>query len=74
MTWPEMEGWEYSDGVSYVCCAFSAACWKRAGVFGDLDIQATEISPQDTISLDIFNTTYVRPQACVDADPDLPYC
>lgn len=74
MTYIEIEGWEYSDGVSYVCCAFVAAMWKRGGVFGDMILQATEVGPQDTVMMDIFNTTQVRPEACVEADPNLPYC
>ena len=70
----EEEGWEYSNGVNYVCSAFVVALWKRGGVFGDMEVHATEFSPGDVIPLDVFNKTFVRPQQCVDADPDLPYC
>jgi len=34
----EVDGWEYSDGVSYVCSAYVAALYKAAGLFDDLDI------------------------------------
>ena len=35
----EKEGIEYSDGKSYVCSAFVAAFYKRAGVFGDIEFE-----------------------------------
>jgi len=70
----EQEGWVYSDGLSYVCSTFVTALWKRAGVFGDLELNATEFTPKDNYQLNIFDTTSKRPQPCVDADPNLPYC
>jgi len=79
MAMVEMDGWVYDgelprDGVSYVCSAYVAAMYKAAGLFDDLDIQATEFSPRDVYSLNFYDLDYNRPQACVDADPNLPYC
>lgn len=71
----EVEGWEYSDGRSYVCSAFVAGVWQAAGLFGEgVTVNATEFQPYDDYRLAFFNKNFERPQACVDADPDLPYC
>jgi len=74
MAMPDQEDWVYYDGSSYVCSAYVTAQYKRAGLFGDLEINATEFHPRDVYSLDFFDKDFVRPQACIDADPDLPYC
>ena len=79
MAMVEIDGWEYTgneprDGLSYVCSAFVAALYKAGGLFGDLSIQATEFTPRDVYSLNFFDLTYERPDACVAADPTLPYC
>ncbi|MCQ2816174.1 MAG: hypothetical protein MJ252_02800 [archaeon] len=71
---PEQDGWEYSDGKNYVCACFCAAFYKAGGMFGDYEIQATEFTPKDVYQLDIFDKNYKKPQECIDADPDLPYC
>jgi hypothetical protein len=68
------EGWWYPDGVSYVCSSFVLAAYKRSGILGDLDLQATEFTPRDVYTIDLFDLNYSRPQVCVDADPSLPYC
>lgn len=70
----EKEGWVYNDGVSYVCSAFVAACYKRAGLFKGNEIEATEFTPKDVYTLRFFDSNYTKPKACQDADPDLPYC
>jgi len=31
---PEMDGWIYSDGPSYVCSSFVAGVYKAGGLFG----------------------------------------
>jgi hypothetical protein len=28
----EIDGWQYSDGASYVCSSFVAACYKAGGL------------------------------------------
>ena len=79
MAMVEMDGWEYTgekprDGLSYVCSAYAAAFYKAAGLFDNMSIQATEFSPRDVYTLNFFDTTYQRPEACAAADPTLPYC
>jgi len=74
MAQPEIDGWVYNDGVSYVCSAYVAALYKAAGLFGDMEINATEFTPRDVYTLSFFDTEFSRPQACVDADPDQSWC
>ena len=75
----EQDGWEYTgieprDGRSWVCSAYVAAVYKAAGLFGDMEVNATEFGPADVYGLNFFDENFKRPQACIDADPDLPYC
>ncbi|CAG9321177.1 unnamed protein product [Blepharisma stoltei] len=70
----EEEGWLYPDGFSYVCSSFVLALYKRAGILGNLVLQATEFTPRDVYSLNIFEKNINRPQNCIDQDPDIPYC
>ncbi len=75
----EVDGWEYTsmeprDGLSYVCSAYVAAMYKAAGLFDGFNVQATEFSTRDVYSLKFFDLEYARPEACVAADPELPYC
>ena len=79
MALPEIDGWEYTgeeprDGLSYVCSAYVAAMYKAAGLFMQYDVQATEFTPRDVYSMNFFDIDYARPEACVSADPSLPYC
>ncbi len=79
MAMPEQDGWEYTgevprDGESYVCSAFSTGVYKAAGMFGDFEVNATEFTPRDVYMLDFFDKNFKRPQVCIDADPNLPYC
>ena len=73
----EVEGWEYEgfqpkDGRAYVCSAFVAALYQAGGLLRS--VNSPEFTPRDLYILDIFDKTYQRPQECVQADPDLPYC
>ena len=74
----EQDGWkyigQYHDGESMVCSSFVAAVWKAAGLFGDNYINAVEWTPKDVYQVNFFNTTWERPQYCVDADPNVPWC
>lgn len=48
--------------------------YKAAGLFDDMEINSTEFAPKDVYTLNFFDLDFERPQACIDADPDLPYC
>ena len=79
MAMAEMDGWVYTgleptDGRNWVCSAYVAAMYKAAGLFGDMEIQATEFGPNDVYLMDLFDTTTPLPDACVAADPTLSYC
>jgi hypothetical protein len=74
MAIPEQDGWVYSDGLSYVCSSFVAALYRHSGMLDEYVYQGTEMTPKDVTSLTIFDKNWTRPAACVEADPDLPYC
>ena len=67
---PEVEGWIYEgieprDGISYVCSAYVIALYKRAGLFGDAQINAPEFVPRDIYTLNFFNADpNSRPEQC----------
>lgn len=64
----------YHDGKAMVCSAYVAAMWKAGGLFGDMDIQATEFTPKDLYQIKIFDPEYKVPAQCAEADPDQPWC
>jgi hypothetical protein len=70
----EQDEWVYTDGRSMVCDVFVCSTWKSAGLFGEIPIQCTELTPTDVERLNFFDATDNRPEACVEADPALPYC
>lgn len=74
----EQDGWnytgEYHDGESMVCSSFVVGLWKAGGLFGDLPINAVEWGPKDVYQVDFFNKNPTRPQQCIDADPNQPWC
>ena len=79
MALPEQDGWEYTsieprDGLSYVCSAYVTAHYKAAGLFGDLEINATEFTPHDVYNLNLFDETFNLPDECLEANPGQPYC
>jgi hypothetical protein len=79
MSMPEQDGWKYSgeeprDGLSYVCSSYVSSFYKVAGLYNGKFVNATEQTPRDVYMLNVFDAEFKRPQACVDADPDLPYC
>jgi len=66
----EQEGWEYSNGVNYVCSAFVVSVYKRAGLFGDLEINSTEFTPKDLYELNFFDVTGAKvPEGCEEYAP-----
>jgi len=79
MAMPEIDGWEYTgekprDGRSWVCSAYVTAVFKAAGIFGDMDINSTEFATQDVYEMNLWDVTTPLPEACQQADPNLPYC
>lgn len=60
--------------MAYVCSAYVTSVWKAAGLFDDLEINATEWQPRDVYMVDLFDRNFKRPQKCIEADPNLPYC
>mmetsp|Transcript_1036 Transcript_1036/g.1021 ORF Transcript_1036/g.1021 Transcript_1036/m.1021 type:complete len:127 (+) Transcript_1036:425-805(+) len=75
MAIPEQDEWEYENmGKSRVCSSLVVSLYKAAGIFGRLNIQATEFTPKDVYQLNIFENDQERPEKCVVADPHIPYC
>lgn len=70
----EKDGWQYSDGVSYVCSSFVVAMYKAAGLFDGLDINAVEFTPKDLYQLDFFDPNPPVPEVCKKVDPANPFC
>jgi hypothetical protein len=72
----EQEGWLYTglqnDGRSYVCSAYVAALYQAAGLLKN--VNGPEFTPKDVYTLNVFDLNFKRPDACVAADPNLPYC
>ena len=48
--------------------------YKAAGMFDDMEIQATEFHPRDVYMLDFFDKNFTLPYNCAVTDPGLPYC
>lgn len=73
---PELDEWTYSDGKSLVCSSFVVGFLKAGGLFGDLEINATEFTPRDLYQLDFFDKNFNKPEKCnqQDIDKNLPYC
>jgi hypothetical protein len=80
MTFPELyetvelDEWVYPDGPSLVCSSFVVAVWKGAGLFGDMQIQATEFTPKDVYQMTFIDPSPPLPEACTEADPTNPFC
>lgn len=70
----EQEGWEYSNGLNYVCSSFVISVYKKAGLFGDMEINSTEFTPKDVYEIDFFDISGSNiPQGCEDFSP-FGYC
>jgi len=76
VTYPEMDDYVYSDptGPRMVCDVFVMQLYRQAGVFGDIEFQATELTPKDSYQVQIFDANWQRPQGCAN-DLNTPgYC
>jgi len=60
---------EPRDGWSYVCSAYVAALYKAAGLFDGHEVEATEFTPKDVYTLDVFDKNYKKSAACEAANP-----
>ena len=79
MAMTEKDGYRYSgigepNSFSYMCSAYVAAIYKAGGLFGDMDVNAAEFATKDVYILNFWDETTPLPEACVQADPTLPYC
>lgn len=74
MAMPEQDKWVYSDGQSRVCSSLAIDMYMHAGLFGDLNIQATEFTPRDVYQLGFFKGADDLPAECKANDPELSYC
>ena len=72
MAIPERDGWQYSDGESYVCSSFVAAVYVAGGLLPKLE--GTQMTPRDVYTLTIYDRNYKVPAKCIINDPTLPYC
>lgn len=76
---PERDTWEYSyapypgSGPSFGCVQFVVSVLKAGGVFGGLDVQATEFTVRDAYQLAVWSSDLgVLPRAC--QAQGRPYC
>jgi hypothetical protein len=80
ITMPEKDGWVYDgikprDGLSFVCSSYIVAHFKAAGLFGNLEIEATEFTPRDLYELNFFDNKWVSQDLnCLTDNPDLSWC
>ena len=49
---------------SFVCSSFVAAIYKEAGVFDNMNITATEMTPKDVYTMNLFDLEWERPKIC----------
>jgi len=71
---PENDDWVYPDGYSLVCSSFVIKLWDKAGLFGNLTIQATEFTPKDLYQMIQIDPNPTIPADCQQLDPANPYC
>lgn len=72
---PEQDEIMYSDGYSYVCSAYVTSFYKKTGMLGDIDIQATEFTPRDLYMLGVYeNDGNWKNADCKNDDPESPWC
>jgi hypothetical protein len=75
MAIPEKEEWLYDGKAQYVCSSFAVALYFHGGMFGsNITIVPQEFTPNDVMSLAIWDKDYVLPAHCKTNDSDLPYC
>ena len=48
--------------------------YKQAGIFSDMDINATDFATMFVYIMNLFDETTPLPDQCIAADHNLPYC
>lgn len=72
MSIPEQDAWVYPDGSQMVCDVFLLEVLKASGIFEPVVFQATEFTPKDLYTLDIWDPNGKSAIQCptkADADP-----
>ena len=71
----EEEGWQYSNGLNYVCSTLVTSLLRRGGMFGDMNINSTEFTPKDLYQLEFFdNSGKNLPKECTGENAKFGYC
>lgn len=66
----EKEEWEYPSGHQYVCSSFLVYLYKAAGLFGGLEVNATEFTPKDLYELNFWDLSGKQvPPNCKESAP-----
>lgn len=73
---PEQDSYLYDGKAAMVCDVFYCRIAKAGGLFGDLtdQINCGEFQNLDVYRLAFYDLDRVRPQACVEADPEAKFC
>ena len=71
---PEQDDWTYNGKKQMVCSTFVASIWKAAGLFNNLDINASEFTPFDLYRVNLFESKDLRPTTCQRDDPGQQWC
>ena len=72
---PEQDDWLYEKGPALSSGGFAMHLYRAAGLFDeDIEFNANEFLPKDVYQLAIWNSTFERPEQCVQADPHLNFC
>lgn len=70
----------FDGNQSFTSASFVISALRELGVFTDeitgqvLEINAAEFTPKDVYQLNIFDTTFRKPDICYEADNHLQYC
>lgn len=57
MAMPEQDEWTYKDGKSLVCSSFVAGVLRAGGLFEGLDINVTEMTPEDVVAINFWDNS-----------------
>ena len=67
---PEQDKWLYNGRPSLTSSAFIASIYKQAGLFGDLEVNATEFTGKDLYELEFFDISGEKvAESCKESAP-----